>query len=185
MFISYKWNYLPKVIFLYYLWIQEKNGVYFSFTVLYPPAFIVETESRWLYFLLKEQPQKLWIHQMMSKHLEKTDMQKAISIAWNGLLSGLQNLDINFFWPQKACIWVRVEQVLSRNMRFMILLSVDCKLLKAACLQSAFRKNSGSFVFTKGYQTPRCPLGKIYIYIYAGKIKVLSLPQESVTLMLL
>lgn len=52
--------------------------------------------------------------------------------------------------------------MLSRNMRFVILLSGECKLLKAACLQPAFRKNSGSFVFTKGYQTPRYPLGKIY-----------------------
>lgn len=57
--------------------------------------------------------------------------------------------------------------------------------VKDACLQPAFRKNSGSFVFTEGYQTPRYPLGKKYIYIYAGKIKVLSLPQESITLMLL
>lgn len=88
---------------------------------------------------------------------------KSISIFWNGLLSGLQNLDINFFWSWKACIWVRVERVLSRNMRFMICFSVECKLLKAACLQSAFTKNSGSFVFAEGYQTPRYPPGTIYI----------------------
>lgn len=59
MLNNYKWNYIPKVIFPYCRLIQGGGkSVYFPLIMLYPLGFIVETESGWLYFPLKEQPQK-------------------------------------------------------------------------------------------------------------------------------
>jgi len=65
----------------------------------------------------------------------------------------------------------------------MISLSVECKLLKAACLQPAFRNSSGSLVFDSQRNIKLLDIlwGK---KLYAGKIKALLLPQESITLML-
>lgn len=160
MFNSYQWNHLPKITFSYCLLIYEKDlCLVFTYSALPLSLYIRDWIKMTVLF-----PRRMALEAVNPwndvKAPRKTGMQKAISIVQNGLLAGLQNSDINSFWPQKACFCVTEEQVLSRNTRITNLLSVECKLLKAACLQPAFRKNSGSFVFTEEYQTPRYLLGQ-------------------------
>ena len=183
MLNSYQGNHLPEIIFSYCLLMYEKDlCLFFTYSALPLSLYTGDWINMTLLFPKRMAPEAVNPPNDV-KAPRKTDMWKAISTVRNGVLAGLQNLDVNSLWPQKACFWVTEERVLLRNTGFMISLSVECKLLKAACLQPAFRNSSGSLVFDSQRNIKLLDIlwGK---KLYAGKIKALLLPQESITLML-